>query len=261
MIRSSLVGTLLSLSLVVPAVAEDQPKEGRLRLSGSFVGTAGQLGSEPAYAAALGYRLSRRFSIDLELTGIPEAGLARGPFRGDGAREVAVVTARGGTPSRGPMVPGPGQQPVRGNMPVQVNVAAPVVGFARGDAEAFLATTNLRAEFRADNERVRPYVTGGFGVARLESELEVPEVAASVQIDPRQPGGRGFMVGVDVRPGVASLTGPRSGSQTDLAFVAGGGVSVRLVKGLFVDAEARYFRLLDPGRNVGRFGGGLSYRF
>jgi opacity protein-like surface antigen len=260
--RSIVRGVLLGLCFVTPVHAEGGAvaKEGWLRLSGSFAGTAGQLGSEAAFGASVGYRLSRRFAVDVELTGIPDAGPSLGRVEGSGGR---AVTPRAVVTSRVPMAPGGGRQPTRTNLPASVVVAAPAFGgFGRAESEALLGTANLRAEFRADNERVRPYLTGGFGLARLESELQTLEVAAPVQVDPRQrDGGRGFVVGAGDQPNTATVG--RSGTQarTDLALVAGAGLSVRLVKGLFVDADARYFRLLDPGRNVGRFGGGLSYRF
>jgi opacity protein-like surface antigen len=259
-------GALLSLCLVTPVRAEEGgvPKEGRLRLSGSFAGTAGQWGSEAAYGASLGYRFSRRFAMDVELTGIPDAAGSLGRIGGMGDGRATPTRMVG--PSRGPMAPGTGRQPTTGRLPVTGRVPTPAVtGFGRAESEALLGTANLRAEFRADNERVRPYLTGGFGIARVESEVEAFEVSETpANVDPRQrPDGRGFFVGPG--DGVNGVPVPlgRAGlqTQTDLALVVGGGLSVRLVKGLFVDADARFFRLLDPGRNVGRFGGGLSYRF
>jgi hypothetical protein len=45
-----------------------------------------------------------------------------------------------------------------------------------------------------------------------------------------------------------------------VAGSAGAGASLRLFRGLFVDVDARYFRL-DRDRNLARLGGGVSYRF
>ncbi len=260
-------GVLLGLCFVASVRAEEggAAKEGRLRLSGSFAGTAGQLGSEAAYGASLGYRFTRRLAIDVELTGIPEASGLFGRPSDDGR----AVVARTVVTSRGPSGPGTGRQPVRGNvpnMPGTLPVATPptVSGLGRAESEVFLGTANLRAEFRADSERVRPYLTGGFGLARVESEIEALDATpARVDVAPGQrDGGRGFVFGPTGGVAVpALLVRPGQQTRTDLALVVGGGLSVRLVKGLFVDADARYFRLMDPGRNVGRFGGGLSYRF
>jgi hypothetical protein len=49
-----------------------------------------------------------------------------------------------------------------------------------------------------------------------------------------------------------SHTGPATG--------AGIGASIRVYKELSVDIDARYVRL-DRDQNLGRFGGGVSYRF
>jgi opacity protein-like surface antigen len=156
-------------------------------------------------------------------------------------------------PSRGPMAPGTGRDPVRGNVPGPIPTPV-VIGFGRAESDALLGTANLRTEFRADNERVRPYLTGGFGIARIETEFEVVEASTL----PAEAAPRRRDDGAPIPVPIGRADG---GSRTDLAFVLGGGLSVRVVKGLFLDADARYFRLLDPGRNLGRFGGGLSYRF
>ncbi|MSO82636.1 MAG: hypothetical protein EXQ53_05015 [Acidobacteria bacterium] len=52
----------------------------------------------------------------------------------------------------------------------------------------------------------------------------------------------------------------RSTSSTGLATSAGVGASIRIFRQLSADLNARYFRL-DRGRNLGRVGGGVSYRF
>jgi opacity protein-like surface antigen len=253
------ISLLIGLCLVTPVRAQDGAlKEGRLRLSGSFAGTAGDLGSEAAYGASLGYRFSRRFSIELELTGIPNASGSLGRprwFDDLGVTTPLVV------PSRGAM-PGAGRDPVRGNVPGPFPTPV-VIGFGRAESDALLGTANLRTEFRADNERVRPYLTGGFGLAHVETEFEVVGTyTPSTEPGQRQRQSPAFMFPPEGTGGVPIPIGRADGgTRTDLALVLGGGLSVRLVKGLFVDADVRYFRLLDPGRNVGRFGGGLSYRF
>jgi hypothetical protein len=49
-------------------------------------------------------------------------------------------------------------------------------------------------------------------------------------------------------------------SHTGMMASAGVGASLRVFKSLSVDLNARYFRL-DRSRNLGSFGGGVSYRF
>ena len=51
-------------------------------------------------------------------------------------------------------------------------------------------------------------------------------------------------------------------ASTNLALTLGGGVSFTLTPHVTVDADLRYFYLTGSrDMNVGRFGGGLSYRF
>ena len=65
-------------------------------------------------------------------------------------------------------------------------------------------------------------------------------------------------IALPIRPVVE----PVSFAETDLALTLGGGLNVRIVSGVSVDADLRFFRLLgDEDRNVGRFGTSVRYRF
>jgi opacity protein-like surface antigen len=65
-----------------------------------------------------------------------------------------------------------------------------------------------------------------------------------------------------VLPQLRPIITPVASSSNDLALTIGGGVDIRVVKQLAVEADLRLFRLLgQEDRNLGRFGVGVRYRF
>jgi opacity protein-like surface antigen len=111
-----------------------------------------------------------------------------------------------------------------------------------------LATFGLRYDLPSQVGRFQPYVTGGIGIACTETSVFAPRSIGIIA-------GPGF--NAPLRP---EADGNVDVTHTGLASSAGVGASVRIFKQLSADLDARYFRL-DHGRNLGRFGGGLSYRF
>lgn len=240
---------LLAVLLVpAPAHAQDQ----RLRISVGGATTAGAIDAQPAIVASVGYRFTDRFSFDVEVTaaddsagrfsGGPIAGALGGPggvFR----RGTMMADSRGGPPVR-PAAGGAFNQRLPTGLPGDVRIER--------EGGTALATVGFRYHFPSQVPRFTPYVSGSIGVARREATFTV------------SPGS-----GATARPGmnVAAPTSalPNVGiggtrSHTGLATSAGVGASVRIFKQLSADLDARYFRL-DGGRNLGRFGGGVSYRF
>ena len=85
-----------------------------------------------------------------------------------------------------------------------------------------------------------------------------------------------FALQQPVPPGIPVVIEPQSVTQssTDLALMAGGGISLLAAAHVSIDVDFRYLRFmadqttrrLDPtdsprDRNIGRFGVGISYRF
>ena len=115
-------------------------------------------------------------------------------------------------------------------------------------------TTNIRLEVPTTSPRVVPYAVAGGGVANVKERVDV------------------ILVGFDVAPPVASSTPPIYPSPAfddlflystiSLALTAGAGVSILAGGHVSIDVDVRYLRLIgDEDRNIGRFGGGVSYRF
>jgi opacity protein-like surface antigen len=121
--------------------------------------------------------------------------------------------------------------------------ALPTSGASGGNGRATVFSTNMRIEIAPLGGRVTPYVIGGGGVANVKEIFTVPSAVPSG-------------VGVVIPP--QSITQ----SSTELALIAGGGVSLLMGGHASIDIDARYLRLLgERDHNVGRFGVGFGLRF
>lgn len=222
-----------------PAAAQDE----RVTLS---VGTASMAGSGDAslaLTASMGYRFRERLLFEVDFTGSesPVGRFMDRPFAlgGPGA---GIVRATGPAPrpvgfSDGRrMGPGPSGGPLF-ERAVRFSDAPGI----RPDGDLILATMGLRYELGAPGRRLQPYVGGGLGLARTDAELTLARRIAA-------PGAEG------PEPITESI------SRTGMAASAGIGTSLRVYRGLSLDADARYF-VLDRGPNLTRIGGGVSYRF
>ena len=116
------------------------------------------------------------------------------------------------------------------------------------DGRATVFTTNARLEIPTTSRRVIPFVVGGGGVASVTESYGVvyAALAQSIPIDfPIQPGPPTF-----------------ENTTTNMALTLGGGASFLLTDHLAVDASLGVLHLMgDASGNIGRFGGGVSYRF
>jgi opacity protein-like surface antigen len=123
---------------------------------------------------------------------------------------------------------------------------APVERIERSRLVTFL--TKMTVEFPVANGRVWPFLTGGGGVGSLRQtvtfrNLPLPLAdALGVRIFP---------------PPIFDVTA------TDLTLTIGGGVDVRVWKGLAIGGDVRYLRLLDDteGFDFAFVTSRLSYRF
>jgi opacity protein-like surface antigen len=227
-----------AVAAAAPSVgADSSAPDGRVRVAATVGGSVGQFGSHLAAGGLVGYRFSRSLSFEVEVTAIPDGdpeAFASGPRAGGGIELLATrFTPLLSLVTRSSLSPVP------------------------RDADAWLVTANVRREFTSEVERLRPYLSAGFGIARVETSFSVFTLGGVV-LPPSLPG-RGDLLPL-VGPGQLDLRQVDQ-AETDLTLAAGGGLSLRVWRGLSLDLDARYYRLLDPGRNVGRFAPSLSYRF
>ncbi len=123
---------------------------------------------------------------------------------------------------------------------------APVERIERSRLVTFL--TKMTVEFPVANGRVWPYLTGGGGVGSLRQTITFRNLPLPLAEE----------LGVQIFP-------PPEFDVTanDLALTIGGGIEVRLWKGLGVGADVRYLRLLDDteGFDFAFVTSRISYRF
>ncbi len=235
------IAALLSLIVVVPAplFAQEQPRL-RVSFAPAVATVAGD--AELALGGTVGYRFSEHFWFDGDFTWIDAAA---GGFRdrvfevdgrglGSGVTGLTDLIARrsGMFGRRTGAVGFPG-------LPNFPNLPGFPGGFdqlrASTDGSTMVGTLGIRYELPVQTERFRPYLAGGLGINNTEQEFRLDGTAFTPPID-------------------------ESTSHTGYAFSAGAGASVRLVRQVWADVDAKYFRLSQE-RNIMRLGGGVSVRF
>jgi hypothetical protein len=144
--------------------------------------------------------------------------------------------------------------------------AASTFGIVYTDAggRAALFTTNVRLELPGASRRVIPFVVGGGGVANISTHYTISITRPPVTVPP------GVFRSTLIESSLVSNTiaGPVAypqrvgGSPTGMVLNLGGGASFLVTDHLAIEADLRYGRILsDYDSNMGRFGGGVSYRF
>jgi opacity protein-like surface antigen len=119
------------------------------------------------------------------------------------------------------------------NIDVVIQTFAPVERVERSTLTSFL--TKMTVEFPVGHGRIWPYITGGGGVGSLRQT-----VAFRNALLPSQ--GNDILV-------PAIFPGPEfDTTSTDLALTIGGGLDVRVWRGLGIGADVRYLRLLNDAQ-------------
>lgn len=260
-----ILGLLMTLCVVPAAHAQDQ----RLRVAFGPAAATGVGDGTLALTGSIGYRFSERFSFDVDLTTIDGAA-DRFSDREFGVGDAFAGTARTGdlmanlSPLFGGARPGgQGGRMFGGDWRALAGLGAGgfprhLGGFrATADGRTTIGTAGFRYELPIQGGRLRPYVGGGLGLVRTEEIFRASAAGLSGTVsDALLRAGvtppAGFSLGID------SLS--ESVSHVGVAVGAGVGASLRVFRELSVDIDTRYFRLAQ-GRNVARFGGGISYRF
>jgi len=129
---------------------------------------------------------------------------------------------------------------------------APPFRFAH-ESSVTAFTTRVTAEFPVAGDRLFPFLTGGGGVGRSTERFSF-----------RCVGGCPVPAVTDLRLGSSIYPYPDANrSQTGLALTVGGGVDVRLWRGMAVGGEVRWFRLLldQQDHDAAHVAARASYRF
>lgn len=197
--------------------------------SGIFAATVTGSKSHPSVSGSFGYRFNSVLGLEVELTAVPafDAQLAGND----------VIIAFGGTRAG------------------TAGGRVPIINRDR-DGRAVFLTTNFRVAIPSGVRRVAPYFIAGGGLASLR-QTETIRILSPLPL-----GVAGVAPGGAVSAPAIFPIPSSSRSTTDLLLGLGGGVSFLLGKGLSLDADLRYCRVLSArDRNIGRFGMGVGYRF
>jgi opacity protein-like surface antigen len=182
-----------------------------------------------AIAGSFGYRVDRCFGLEFEIGVIPDLQ--------DDPQVIPLGSVSFSSFSFGPS----------DGRSVPVPTIFPPPEF---DNRLITFMTNARVEIPTTLRAIVPYVVGGGGIASLRRDVTYGPYLALQQGRP------GSTVPITILPRSSSST------ETALALNVGAGVSIRIVKELFADADMRYVRVFaNDELDLNRFGAGISYRF
>ena len=253
--RRSAIRAAAVLALVAAPAAAQQGLDAGGLVYGLVGGGFGD-GTFVATGAGAGIRLTPHVGLDVELTHLSGAAGSGMPTHGYGATFVSVTSAA--------------SDPAMEDLPSLPHGFDPWfpsvrIEDQRRDVTTFL--TRFTVEFPVANGRLFPYLTGGGGVGRVTERFSIvvdpipwiplePLVPESVEHPPD---------GIDTVQFWDSSIFPPPGehSELGLSLVLGGGVDVRLWRGLGVGVDVRWLRILrsydafDTAQVTSR----VSYRF
>jgi hypothetical protein len=160
--------------------------------------------------------------------------------------------------------PFPGYTILAGSPVVAVDASLPAAVAATGLAiypgptytnpggRAVILSNNVRITIPTTAARVEPYFVAGGGIASVRHTADL--VYTPIVLTPNPP--------IGVAPTIRPITQRVTSSSIDMALTLGGGVGIRTVSQLWIEADLRAVRLLgNTDTNVGRFGVGARYRF
>jgi opacity protein-like surface antigen len=223
------LAALLAAVCLLPATATAQDSRFRVSLGAAAAAASGD--ADTAFNGTVGYRFSEHLWFEADVTGLdtPIDRYGVYPFL---TPDRIQGTARVGSQFlRASRAFGPNQAGL-GNVP-GVSIPAGLSIPYSVEGHTLIGTLGLRYELPVQGGRLRPYLAAGLGLARTEQEFDVRILGGNFD---------------------------ETVSDTGYAASAGVGASLRLVKQLSLDVDARYFRL-SRERNLMRMGGGLSIRF
>jgi opacity protein-like surface antigen len=231
------MNTRCALALVsvclLPAAAFAQADRGAV-VGGSVSAANMDSHTDFAFAGSFGYRFSRVFGMEIEASAVPalKAPLPAFPVILSGS-SVLTTPGRGDAFAFTQIYPGP--------------------TYGNPGGRLVMFTNNARIEIPTSSTRVTPYFVAGGGIANVR---RTADFSYPVPLVPNTASPSGVL------PQLRPIITPVASSSNDLALTIGGGVDIRVVKQLAVEADLRLFRLLgQEDRNLGRFGVGVRYRF
>ncbi len=241
--RTVLPALLLALS-AIPVSA--QSNDARFRVSAGAAATTGVGERDPAPTESFGYPFSEPFSLDREhMRTDATRGVSGGPvFWADAQGQLG-----GGTG-----VPAGGTSALRPSMlPGIAALSLPIARRAEIDGDTVVVTVGVRYQLHVNGGRLRPYLSGGLGLARTDVEFNVAPYPTAAPTVVSALGAR------LVSPAMFFPASDVERTRTGVAASGGFGGSFRVFKEVSLDIEARYVQFEHA--HMTRLGGGVSYRF
>jgi len=133
---------------------------------------------------------------------------------------------------------------------------SPAITAGNDGGHATIFTTNLRLTIPTRSRRISPYLIGGAGVGTVTDNLHYTFIYPPLVLT--GPAGQPVIFPPILPPRTESI----ARTTTDFAATFGGGVSFLTNDHWSFDADARYITIFG-GRDaqIGRYGGGITYRF
>jgi len=226
---------ILLFLLLVPGSASAQDDR-RASAGGSVSATNLDSRTSWSFAGSFEFRFNRVAGLEVEATAVPTLKSEfSDPIILSASASVSSSVARGLIPTIFP---------------------PPRIANERGRAVIF--TNNVRVHIPTTSARLDPYFVAGGGIASIRHTADYIYSPLTYTVSDLPGGITVFNPSIPAR----TITEPISSSSTALALTLGGGVGVRVVSSLWIEADLRLFRLLgSEDRNAGRFGVGVRYRF
>ena len=193
-------------------------------------------GTAVSFSGSFDYRFTRVIGLEIDATLAPRL---RSPFPG-----YTILT---GSPAV-TAVPG-----LSGSLASSaVFTIYPGPTYTNPGGRAVILSNNVRITIPTTAARVEPYFVAGGGIASVRHTADL--VYTPIVLTPNPP--------IGVTPTIRPITQRVTSSSIDMALTLGGGVGIRTVSQLWIEADLRAVRLLgNTDTNVGRFGVGARYRF
>jgi len=217
-------GTLFVL-LLLSSAASAQDDRGA-SAAGSVSATNFESTTSLSFAGSFEYRVNRVAGFEVEATAVPT-------LKSDGPDARILASASSSVSFL----------PTRGS-------TFPTGLFVNQSGRAIFFTNNVRVHIPTTAARIDPYVVAGGGVANIRHTVDFNPIIFNVP-------GLGNISSI-----LPPIPNRLSTSDTSLALTLGGGVGIRAVSKLWIEADLRMFRIFDTeDENLGRFGVGVRYRF
>ena len=238
-----------------PAAAQQSVDAGGL-VYGLVGGGFGD-GTFVATGVGAGLRLTRHLGLDVELTHLSGANVRETPTtHGYGGISVSSAFAAASV--------GMEDFPA---FPSGFDPWFPSVGIEEHERDVTTFLTRFTVEFPVANGRLFPYLTGGGGVGRVTERIGiVVDPIPWIPFDLLSAGSVDHPFdGIGTAPFFDSsfYRSPIEYSELGLSLVLGGGVDVRLWRGLAVGGDVRWLRILrsDDAIDTAQVTSRVSYRF